>query len=245
MLVVAVVVSLLVGSGIGYIIPMSQINALKDDLDRLKGLQTDFNVLETQFEELQANYTDFKITYQNIWEKYDELIKDYNNLSFVAPVGDMIVTDIPGVVNGDFKNGNEGWVKQGKGWLGYGYASLNQYPYSTFLTQTVTFASKEQGLAFLVKPQPVGADVGLQVRIDGVVAFSEKYEGINTDFDWERVVIQVKALFEMREYYGFEVAGKYEIRFTVPSGEDNGATILIDNVTLVYIEYQPEKPKIS
>lgn len=213
--------------------------------DELETTIVNHNMLETQYEELETNYGVFQTSYQSMWEKYDELIKDYNNLSFVTPVGKMIITEIPGVINGDFEEDGEGWVKQGKGGIGWGAAYLHQYDYGTFLTQTVAFDSKDQGLAFLVKPAPVGAEVSLQVSLGGVMVFSETYEGINADFDWERIVIPVKALFEMREYYGFEAEGKYEIRFTVPPGEDNGARILIDDVTLVTIEYQPEEPELN
>ena len=48
----------------------------------------------------------------------------------------------------------------------------------------------------------------------------------------------------MRELYGFPIMRIYDIRFTVLAGEDTGANIALDNVSLVEIEYQPEEPEL-
>jgi hypothetical protein len=48
----------------------------------------------------------------------------------------------------------------------------------------------------------------------------------------------------MREHYGFAIEDIYDIRFTVLAGENTGANIALDDVSLVEIEYHPEEPAI-
>lgn len=198
--------------------------------------------LVSEYEELQSEYIDYQRYYQRMWDNYDDLIQAYNNLSDVSPVGQIVSIEIPGIVNGDFEAGFEGWVKQGKRSLLSGVRYLHQYQSGTFLTQTISVKSKNQGLSFWVKPAPVGANISLEVIVGNYLLFAESYEGQNTDFEWTQVVIPFKALFEMREFYDLQTAGKYEIRFNIPAGDDNGAHIMLDNVSLVEIEYHPEEP---
>lgn len=42
----------------------------------------------------------------------------------------------------------------------------------------------------------------------------------------------------MRGQYGFPIMDIYDIRFTILASEDTGATIALDNVSLIEIEYQ-------
>jgi len=159
----------------------------------------------------------------------------------MEPVGEMTFTRIPGVVNGEFNEGG-GWVKQGKGGQGPPYASLWQYPTSTYLIQSVVFSSKDQGIVFNYKPSPYGAEFNFRFSIDGITVFNGTFSGVNENFDWEEVVIPFEPIYEMKELYGFDGDGTYEIRFAVEAGEDNGARIAIDNVSLAVIAYQPEEP---
>jgi hypothetical protein len=46
----------------------------------------------------------------------------------------------------------------------------------------------------------------------------------------------------MREKYGFPLIDVYDIRFTVLVGDNAGANIAFDNVSLVEIEYHPLEP---
>ncbi|MCK4825524.1 hypothetical protein KA005_57785 [bacterium] len=234
-------------------IQSNQITEINQDIDKLESdyeeiqsehqeLLVNHEELTSEYGELQSEYIDYLGYYQRMWDNYDDLIQAYNNLSDVSPVGQVVSTEIPGIVNGDFEAGFEGWVKQGKGSLLSGVRYLHQYQSGTFLTQTITVESKKQGLSFWVKPAPVGADINFEIIIGNYLLFTELYEGQNTDFEWAQVVIPFKALFEMRELYDLQTAGKYEIRFNIPAGDDNGAHIMLDNVSLVEIEYHPEEP---
>ena len=95
-----------------------------------------------------------------------------------------------------------------------------------------------------MKPQPYGGEISLEVSVRGVVVYVAEYTGINSDFDWETITIPFKPLMNMREQYGFPIMRIYDIRFTVLAGEDTGANIALDNVSLVEIEYQPEEPEL-
>ena len=218
---------------------------LQASFDELSGLltstQSDLQNLVSSYEESQTNNSYLLGLYSSVWEKYADLITVYNNLTSVEPVGEMTFTRISGVVNGEFNEGG-GWVKQGKGGQGPPYASLWQYPSSTYLTQSVTFSSKDQGIVFKHKPSPFGAEVTFSFSIDGITVFSGTYSGVNENFDWEEVVIPFKPICEMKELYGFDGDGTYEIRFSVEAGEDNGARVAIDDVSLIVIEYKPEEP---
>ena len=209
--------------------------------DLLTSTQSDLQNLLSSYEESQANYSYLLGLYSRVWEKYADLIAAYNNLTSVEPVGEMTFTKISGVTNGEFNEGG-GWVKQGKGGQGPPYASLWQYPSSTYLIQSVAFSSKDQGIVFKYKPSPFGAEVNFRFSIDGITVFSGTYSGINENFDWEEVVIPFEPIYEMKELYGFDGDGTYEIRFTVEAGEDNGARVAIDDASLIIIEYQPEEP---
>lgn len=305
---VGLTIGLLIGAGIGYLVPQSQIAALQDEITNLaamtsdyernitqldtnilslednlenqtalitllhqdvseleelyseihsdheallveseilssdyESLQNEHDVLESDHTNLQSEYIDYLIDYQQMWTKYNELIQSYAILSGAIPVGQRIVTEIPGVINGDFSE-SEGWVKQGKGGQGPPYATLWQYPSTSYLIQTITFTSEDQGIIFSFKPAPYGAEVGFRVSIGGITVYTGIYAGINDNFDWEEVVIPFKPIWNMKELYGYEGGGNDEIRFTVESGEDNGARVSVDDVSLITIEYQPEEP---
>jgi hypothetical protein len=155
----------------------------------------------------------------------------------------MITTNITGVINGGFDDGGEGWVKQGLGGT-TPYAHLNQYDQGSYVTQTIEIDDSELniGLSFYVKPEPVGAEVRLELSFGGYLIFNQLYSGQSSTYEWENVIVPLRPLFRMKEMYGFDIEGYSSIRFTVPAGEENGARVLIDDVSLVKIEYQPEEP---
>lgn len=118
--------------------------------------------------------------YSNVWKKYTDLILAYNNLTTGEPVGEIVVTEIPGIVNGDWENANEGWLTQGVSNLVGGLKYLNKHNRSTFTTQSVTLTNKNQGLLFNVKPQPFRGEISLEVSVKGVVIYIAEYTGINS-----------------------------------------------------------------
>lgn len=264
---IGVVIGLFLGGGIGYIIPQSKINELtvnigvletqktslehdaqdyEDAIDELheeqETLTNQITSLDNKVNEAESELEDYQEYYQEMWEEYNDLIQDYNDLEAVTPVGDMITTPVSGVLNGDFEV-NEDWLKQGTGGIGWGAAYLHRMEsFSTFFAQTITLDSTDLGLQFDVKPEPLGGTVDLQVTMGGYLIYHESYTGPNSSFDYQTVTIPLKSLLEMKETYGLPVEGSYSLQFVVPAGQADGAIIVIDNVSLVEISYQPTFP---
>jgi len=204
---------------------------------------TSFEELEIQFVEAKVNNSDIIGLYSSLWDQYADLINAYNNVALEEPIGEMVTTEIIGVMNGGFDDGGEGWVKQGLGGK-TPYAHLHQYDQGSYVTQTIDINDSETniGLSFYVKPEPVGAEVRLELNFGGYLIFEQLYSGQSSIFNWTNVIVPLRPIFRMKELYGFDIEGYYSIRFTVPAGEENGARVLIDDVSLVRIEYQPEEP---
>jgi hypothetical protein len=209
----------------------------------MQSILASFEELQIQFVEAKANNSDLISLYSSLWEQYSDLISAYNNVVSEDPVGDMVTTEINGVINGGFDDGGVGWVKQGLGGK-TPYAHLNQFEHESYVTQTIEINGSETsiGLSFYVKPEPVGAEVRLELSFGGHLIYEQVYSGQSLTFDWENVIVPLRPLFRMKERYSFDIEGYYSIRFTVPAGEENGARVLIDDVSLVQIEYQPEEP---
>jgi len=101
-------------------------------------------------------------------------------------------------------------------------------------------SSKDEGIVFNLKPVAVGGTVTAQMSLGGVVLYEETFTG--QGHDWETVVVPLRYVLEMRDLYGLDVFGLYEVRFTVPSGPDNGVHVFFDEITLATISYQPPQP---
>jgi hypothetical protein len=226
---------------------IEDINSLKDELEDayLESIES-FNNLSAQYLDLVQRYEDYQDYYASMWNNYNDLIQAYYNLTLVIPEGNRVVNEILGIVNGDFEAGNEGWLFQGKGGIGWGGARLHQYEtFSTYLTQTINITSSRHGVAFSIQPQPLGGTISLRVSIGDTIVYEDTFSGINSDFDYTTIVIPYKYLFEMRELYELEPTGIYSLKFTVPSGPESGAIMIIDDVSIVSISYQPEEPFIE
>jgi regulator of replication initiation timing len=270
---IGIVIGLLVGGGLGYLIPQSEINELQtqvlalesqvvdleDDVSDctdalheaeeenndlnldIEDLESTIENLTEEIESLDTELSDYKQYYQEMWDDYNDLIQDYNDISN-EPVGQMSYVEVSGVLNGEFDSEGD-WVKQGKGGIGWGEAQLHQYDtFSTFLSQNIYLDSNNLGIKFDVKPEPLGGSVGLQVSIGDIQVYDETYTGSNSAFDYETVVIPLKTLLDMREFYELTVEDYYALKFTIPAGPESGAIVKIDNVSLVSISYQPEQP---
>jgi hypothetical protein len=216
-------------------------------LDILASTQSDIQSILASFEDLEIQFVEAKVNtskliglYSSLLEQYNDLKDAYNNVASEEPIGEMVTTEISGVMNGGFDDGGEGWVKQGLGGK-TPYAHLDQYDQGSHVTQTIEINDSDTsiGLSFYVKPEPVGAEVKLELSFGGYLLFEQLYSGQSSIFDWENVIVPLRPLFRMKELYGFNIEGYYSIRFTVPAGEENGARVLIDDVSLVRIEYQP------
>ena len=263
---IGVIIGLLVGGGVGYLVPQSKINELSMDVVSLEGMvshleevngellrslenaEQDVDRIMFHFDELmdvkkaiEAEFDEHKVLYNEMWVDYSNLIQDYNEVS-LEPVGRRIVSEVSGVINGDFEI-EEDWLKQGKGGIGWGEAQLHQYEtFSTYLTQNIYLDSTDLGIKFDVNPEPLGGTVGLQVNVGDVMVYDSTYTGLNSAFDYESVVIPLDVLLEMREYYELPVEGYYALKFTIPAGPESGALVKIDNVSLVTLIYLPEQP---
>ncbi|MCK4828456.1 hypothetical protein KA005_72670, partial [bacterium] len=216
---------------------------LENTLLSLEEILNDFSELKNEFIDVKENNSFVLGLYSSVWEKYADLIVAYNNLTSGEPVGEMVVTAISGIVNGDWENGNEGWLTQGMSNLVGGVKYLHEYDHGSFTTQSVSLTHKNQGLRFRIKPQPFGGDISFKVSVKGVELYVEQYSGANAD--WMEIVIPFRPLIQMREQYGFPIEDTYDIRFTVLAGENTGANVALDDVTLVEIGHQPEEPLFS
>ena len=207
----------------------------------LLSIQSDFQNLLTGFEEAEAYECMLLEDYSLAWERYAELLIAYNNLTSGEPIGRMVATEVSGIINGDWEDGNEGWLTQGVSNLVGGVKYLHQNEHGTFTTQSVTLSNRNQGLQCMVMPRPQMNEINLEISIGGVTLYIEHYSGPATDWEW--IIIPFRPLMQMRDQYGFPIEGVYDIRFTVPAGDDTGANIALDNVSLVEIEYIPEQPE--
>ncbi len=129
------------------------------------------------------------------------------------PVGDYV--EVPGIVNGDFTGGDEGWYKQGKGGGGWEMVILYQYPSGTFLMQSIE-VNQNYGLAFMVEPH----GVRLEIHYEGEVLFYGDFR--EEASDWIEIVISFGGL-----------VGRHDLYFYILPGKDDGSYIAIDDITLV------------
>ena len=222
-----------------YALMNENLGGISDSLEQLLGR---YEELENEFSQAKVNNSYLIELYSAVWEKYADLIVDYNNLTLGEPVGVMVVTDIPGVINGDWEDGNEGWLTQGVSNLVGGVKYLHKNNLGTFTTQSVNLTQKNQGIQFRIKPQPFGGEISFEVSVKGVELYVEQYSGANAD--WEEIIIPFRPLIQMREQYGFPIEDAYDIRFTILAGENTGANIALDNVTLVEIQHHPKEPRL-
>ena len=266
--IVLILVVVLASSGVSYYIGQFPIPEIRAELanieaDNLK-LETQFSTLEASYQQLLTemkavsgnltlqtqtistlteNLEQNRISYDETLTKYQTLLRNYYTqlLEYQgasAPTGATTVINIPGIENGGFDGVGDPWVKQG--WGGRNeVASLWQCETGTFVTQTIQLSPDIDGLVFDVKPQPAGASVTLQLRIGDVIVFAKTYQGSNSQFTWTQEVIPLTPIFEMRELYGFDTSGSYEIRFTVSAGSENTAHVDVDNISLAKLESVP------
>ncbi len=214
-------------------------------LTKIQEISANLTILTQSLKDLNNNSQQTLSKYEDLLAKYQSLLSSYYTLLLknqgipAPPEAGRVITKVSGIENGGFDGTGEPWVMQGKGGKSP-YAALWQYPsFSSYVTQTVQLSSDIDGLVFDVKPEPVGASITLQLRIGETIVFSKEYSGSSTLYTWKQEVIELAPLFTMREQYGFNSTDTYEIRFSVLSGPDNSARVLIDNVNLVKIEYTP------
>jgi len=272
---IGVVIGLIIGGGIGYMAIQPEINTLKNNIATYEetiatleasiqeteyqlsaataNLSQTYNQLQKALDEktaAQAELNDYKTFYQDMWDKYNDLIQKYNSLQGVTPVGEMVTTPIPGIVNGGFDD-NTNWVLQGIGDIRRNAAYLHRSDtFSTFLSQTVTVDQKDIGIQFDVKPQPNGGTITLQVYFGDALVFEEAYTGHNTDYNYTTKTIHLWPLLDaldlMRQlnYQNQEMTlpEQFTLKFSIPQGPRDGSNVIIDNVTLVSITYQPSEP---
>jgi len=129
------------------------------------------------------------------------------------PVGEYV--EVPGIINGDFTEGEEGWYYRGKGGLGWDMAILYQHPYGGFISQSIE-VNQNYGLAFVVEPH----GVRLEIHCEGEVLFYGDFRGETSD--WIEVVISFGSL-----------VGRHDLYFYVLPGKDDGSYVAIDDITLV------------
>jgi len=115
----------------------------------LQDIVTSFDDLQSQIVESQANNTYLLGLYSSVWERYADLIVAYNNLTSEEPLGEMIVKEVEGVVNGNWENGNEDWLTQGVSNLVGGMKFLHKNEYGTFTTQSVTLTDRESAVSMV------------------------------------------------------------------------------------------------
>jgi len=127
-------------------------------------------------------------------------------------------TEIPGITNGDFSEGNEGWYTQGKTSGLEGTKYFYQRYGGTYTTQEITI-SENQGLSFKVKP--FGAR--FEVQIDGYVIY---YGDLGDDQEWIEIIVQ----------FGNTYLGPRSLYFIVCDGEDDGSYIALDDIAMVQFE---------
>jgi len=142
---------------------------------------------------------------------------------------EITVTDIPGIINGDFLTSTEGRSHEPEGWIfgGSGWMNrLGQWEHGTDLSQTVTLDSSVDGIGFWIEPQPSGEEVSLELYVNEILFYSNSFSGPDSYFESSRVIIPLDTLY-------FELGDVYEIRFHVLPGPKTGAHIVIDNVTFV------------
>jgi hypothetical protein len=213
----------------------------KNDLDEILNNFTlqnvEFSNLLGEFRDINELYNESLEDYNDLWEKYYELLMEYQ-VDQVKPAGEMDITEIPGIVNGDWSEGNEGWLTQGVSNLVGGIKYLHENERGTFTTQTTYLENRTEGIKFDIKPQPFGGEIAFQVSLKGTIIFDQTYTGANSKYDWETIIIPLKCLLTMRKQYNLAVEDYYDIRFMVKSGEATGSNIAFDNVTLVKITYK-------
>lgn len=124
-------------------------------------------------------------------------------------------TDVPGIVNGDFSDGFEGWLTQGVSNLVSGIRYLHSSSYSTYMTQPIT-VSENQGIAFMVQSNYAR----LEVHLDNFVIF---YGDFREGIDWQRIVVP----------FGDVYLGPRDLYFRVLPREDTNAIVALDDITLV------------
>jgi hypothetical protein len=225
-----------------YIIALEQENQefkdeLEEILDNFTLQNAIFSNLLGELEETNELYNESLEDYNEVWEKYYDLLLEYQGEP-VKPVGGMDVTEIPGIINGDWSDGNEGWLTQGVSNLVGGVKYLHENEHGTFTTQTIYLENITQGIKFDIKPQPFGGEISFQVSLKGATVFDQRYIGVNSNYEWETIVIPFRCLLTMREQYNLNVEDNYEIRFIVKAGEESGSNIAFDNISLVKIDYK-------
>ena len=211
-------------------------NQLEELLENITVQNNELAIHIQEIEETNRLYTETLESYLTLLQTYHDLLLEYQGIS--KPLGEMIVIAIPGIVNGDWSNGNEGWLTQGVSNLVGGVKFLHENERGTYSTQTVYLDDNAQGIQFDIKPQPFGGEITIQVSLKGIIVYEQVYSGTNSNYDWETLVLPFDSLMTMRAEYGFTIEDYYDIRFTVKPGENTGSNIAIDNVTLVELSYE-------
>ena len=85
-LLTSIILSLLIGTGIGYSVSLYQISTLQSKLSSLESeissLTTNYNNLNTTYNQLRESYGALNVTYYNLNESYIELSQGYADLLF-------------------------------------------------------------------------------------------------------------------------------------------------------------------
>lgn len=256
------IITLLIGLGIGYYIRDPEISILRESKHNLEAIidsknetisaqqstidsqQTNMDSMSNELSELESEYNDLITEYDQLERNITALLDLYSQLTLIEPEGTLHYTQIQGIVNGDFSDHSDGlvgWVIQGKSWHNEDGVYLHQFPSTSFMIQNIPIESKKEGIKFNLKPVTIGASISIQVTLDNILLFEKTY---NSDLasEWETIIIPFKYLLEMRDLYNLPEKDNYELRFTIPSGPDNGAHIFIDEISLVEITYQPPLP---
>ena len=122
---------------------------------------------------------------------------------------------IPGIINGDFSDGLNGWFTQGVSNLVGGVRYLHQNNLGTFMKQDITIG-QNQGIVFDLSSN--GAR--LEVHVDNKVMF---YGNYTAGSDWTTVVIPFDNVY----------LGPRSLYFRVLSGTDQTKYIALDNISLI------------
>ena len=127
-------------------------------------------------------------------------------------------TEIPGIINGDFSLGREGWYTQGKSSGAQEIMRLYQRYGGTYTTQNIVIG-ENQGLSFRVKP----GGARFEIQIDGHIIY---YGDLGDDQEWRVITVP----------FGNTYIGPRDLYFIVLSGKDDGSYIALDDIKLVQFE---------
>ena len=124
-------------------------------------------------------------------------------------------SEITGIINGDFNDGNTGWLTQGKSGGMSGGKALYEFNSGTFMTQEIMIAAN-QGIAFDL----MSNGARLEIHVDDKVVF---YADLTEGMDWTRIVVPFDNIY----------VGPRDLYFRVLAGTDEGKYVALDNITMI------------